>query len=318
MAKHIVSVGDLVLDIILPAQFPIRGGQHQIPADRRTEPGGAANFMIAARNLGADVTAAGAVGADVYGDLILAALRKRRIDVSQVVVTPGSTTTLVITLTDRESGEHVFLGHYGEGPELTYPKKLDAKIDKADAVFLSGYTLVEQRLAPMVIRAVNRAQQRRKPVYLDVGPLLTAADPERVKWALARTHALFLTEEEVPLVTPGLSYQEAYAELLLQGPEFAVVKRGPQGCVLVTRDEWIEVPAFEVEQVVDTVGAGDTFDAAFMVGMLNGLEMRESALLANAMGAANTYKVGAGTNAPTCAEVMAVLGRAGVAISFSC
>jgi sugar/nucleoside kinase (ribokinase family) len=316
MAKHVISIGDLVLDIIIPVRFPIRGGEHQIPADRRTEPGGSANFMIAARNLGLEITAAGAVGADVYGELILTALRARGVDVSHISVTPGSMSTIVITLTDRQSGEHVFLGHYGEGPEVPYSEGLDAKIEQADAVFLSGYTLVEKRIVPMVLRAVEHAHELRKPIYMDVGPLLTIADRDRVKWVLERTFMLFLTEEEVPLVTKGLSYQEAYAELLLQGPTFAVVKRGPQGCVIVTRDCWYEVPAFQVEQVVDTVGAGDNFDAAFMAGMLNGLEARASALLANAMGAANTQKVGAGTNSPTRAEVMAILEAAGERIDF--
>jgi sugar/nucleoside kinase (ribokinase family) len=316
MAKHVVSIGDLVLDIIMPVRLPIRGGEHQVPADRRTEPGGSANFMIAARNLGLEVTAAGAVGADAYGELILTALRERGVDVSPIMVTPGSVSTIVITLTDRHSGEHVFLGHYGEGPEAPYSEGLDAKIEQADAVFLSGYTLVEKRIVPMALRAVEYAHKLHKPVYMDAGPLLTIADQERVKWVLKRTHLLFLTEEEMPHMTKGVSHQEAYAELLLQGPTLAVVKCGPQGCIIVTRDGWSEVPAFQVDQVVDAVGAGDNFDAAFMAGMLNGLEVRESARLANAMGAANTQKVGAGTNSPTRAEVMAILEAAGEKIDF--
>jgi hypothetical protein len=93
---------------------------------------------------------------------------------------------------------------------------------------------------------------------------------------------------------------------------------GAQGCMIITRDWWFQVPAFPVDQVVDTVGAGDTFDAAFVAGLINGLEMRECALLANEMGAASTRKVGAGTNAPTCAEMMAVLEQAGDKVDFTC
>jgi ribokinase len=318
MAKHIVSLGDLVLDIIIPVRFPIRGGHHQVPTDRSVEPGGAANFMITARNLGAEVTAAGAVGADVYGEMILAALRKNDVDVSLVAVMPETVSTLVITLTDRTTNEHVFLGHYGGGPEVPYPAGLNAQIDRANAIFLSGYTLTETNLAPMIMQAVDYAHKLQKPIYMDVGPLLTIADPARVAWILKRTHALFLTEEEVPLVVAGRSHHEAYGELLLQGPKFAVVKRGSRGCILVTRDWWYEVPAYKVDQVMDSVGAGDTFDAAFMIGMLNGLEMRDCARLANATGAASTQKVGAGTNAPTCAEVLAIIEKAGETLNFTC
>jgi sugar/nucleoside kinase (ribokinase family) len=237
---------------------------------------------------------------------------------ANVVISPGSTSTIVFTLTDRESGEHVFLGNYGEGPDIPYPKELDARIEQADVLFLSGYTLVEKRIVPMTLRAVERAHQLGKPIYMDVGPLFKLADEEHVKWVLERTYLLFLTADEASLVTDEEHHEQAYADLLLEGPKVAVVKVGAQGCMIITRDWWFQVPAFPVDRVVDTVGAGDTFDAAFVAGLINGLEMRECALLANAMGAANTQKVGAGTNAPTCAEVMAVLERAGEEVNFTC
>ena len=318
MAKHIVSIGDLVLDIIMPARFPIRSGEHQNLTSRGIEPGGSANFMIAARNLGLDVSAAGTVGDDVYGTQILAPLRAHGVDVTNVVVSPGSTSTLVITLTDTQNGEHVFLGNLGEGPDIPYPAGLDATIERADALFLSGYTLVEKRIVALTLRAVDYAQRLGKPIYMDVGPLFKLADEEHVKWVLKHVHLLLLTADEASLVTDETHYEQAYADLLLEGPTYAIVKMGPQGCLIVTRDWWFQVPAFPVDHVVDTVGAGDTFDAAFMAGLLNGLEMRACALLANAMGAASTMKVGAGTNAPTCAEVMAVLDKAGEKVDFTC
>jgi sugar/nucleoside kinase (ribokinase family) len=318
MTPRIVSIGDLVLDIIMPARFPVRGGEHQNLPERRIEPGGSANFIIAARNLGIEVSAAGAVGDDVYGTQILAPLRARGVDVTHVVVSPGSTSTLVVTLTEEKSGEHVFLGSYGDGPEIPYPKGLDARIEQADAVFLSGYTLVEKRIVPMTLRAVDYAHQLGKPIYLDAGPLWKMADDEHVKWVMQHVYLLLLTADETALVTNEEHHEQAYADLLLAGPTFAVVKAGPEGCMIVTRDWWFQVPGFPVDRMVDTVGAGDTFDAAFMAGLLSGLEMRECALLANAMGAASTQKVGAGTNAPTCAEVMAVLDKAGEKVDFTC
>jgi 2-dehydro-3-deoxygluconokinase len=235
-----------------------------------------------------------------------------------VVVSPGSTSTIVFTLADRQSGEHVFLGNYGEGPEIPYPAGLDAHIEQADALFLSGYTLVEKRIVSMSLRAVDYAHQLGKPIYMDVGPLFKLADEEHVKWVLERVYLLFLTADEASLVTDEDRHEQAYADLLLGGPKVAVVKVGAQGCMIITRDWWFQVPAFPVDKVVDTVGAGDTFDAAFVAGLINGLEMRACGLLANAMGAASTQKVGAGTNAPTCAEVMAVLERAGEKVDFTC
>jgi sugar/nucleoside kinase (ribokinase family) len=317
MGKHLVTIGDLVLDIIMPVTFPVVGGVHQQVTDRRIEPGGAANTIITALRLGLDVSLAGAVGSDIYGEQILAPLRAAGANLDQVVVVPGAS-TLVVTLTDRASGEHVFIGHYGESEEMPYPDGLDDLIQRADAVFLSGYTLVEQRIVAMALRALDQAVATNTPITMDVGPLLEMADQAHIRYVLQHTHVLFLTDDEARLITQDRTGRDAYAGLLALGPEMVVIKRGPQGCLIVSADHWLEVPAFAVDQVVDTVGAGDAFDAAFIAGMLHGLSLRECALLANATGAASTRKVGSGTNAPTCDDIMAVLHAAGETINFSC
>lgn len=318
MSKHLVTLGDLVLDIILPVTLPVEGGSHQQVTDRRIEPGGAANTIITARNLGLEVTVAGTVGSDVYGEQILCPLRECGADCQYVTVLPDTTSTLVITLTDRARGDHVFLGHYGEGPAVPYPDGLSARIEAADALFLSGYTLVEKRLATLARRAINYAYKLGIRIFLDAGPLLLLADQDQVKWALERTFLLFLTEDEAERITQSKSGPDAYADLIQQGPTYAVVKRGMLGCTIVTADWQLDVPGFPAQHVVDTVGAGDVFAAAYIAGVIHGLEIRECARLANAAGAACVQKIGAGTNAPTSAEMMAVLNEAGEPVSFPC
>jgi ribokinase len=318
MGNHIVSIGDLVLDIILPASLPVYPGEHQNLASRSTEPGGAANFIITALNLGAAVSATGTVGDDFYGERILRPMQERGAKLEHVVVVPGSTSTVVITLTDRDTGEHVFVGNYGGGDDVPYPAGMDATIDRADAIFVEGYTLAETRVVPMALRALEYAVKAGKPIYTDVGPLLHFGEKEHIQWLLRNTYLLFLTEDEAPLITEGLHDEEAYARLLVEGPEIAVVKRGPQGCKILSHNWWYDVPGFPVDTIVDTVGAGDCFDAAFMVGMLHGLDIEQCGLLANATGAANIQKIGAGANAPTCREIMHELDKVGKKVDFSC
>ncbi len=311
----VVSVGDLVLDIILPVKLPIT--MHQDVPTRQVEPGGAGNFMIAARHMGLEVSAVGAVGADLFGGQILDILRQEGIDTTAVVAVPGSTTTLVIALTDQESGEHVFIGHYGEGAEAAYPSHADELIARGDALFLQGYTLAEKRVAPMALRAVERAAAANVPIYLDVGPFMAQVPPEQIRWIVEYAAVLLMTEDEVSLVSAGMSGEAAYGHLMAQGTQILVVKRGASGCLIATPNMRDDVPGFKAE-VVDTVGAGDCFDAAFVAARLRGLNLHDSALLANAMGAASVQKMGAGRNAPTCAEVRDILSQAGVELSFPC
>ncbi len=317
MGKHIVSVGDLVLDVILPVSLPVQPGVHQESPLRRLEPGGAGNFMIAARRMGVSVSAAGAVGADTFGTLILEALSAEGVDVSCVVREPGSTSTLVIVLTDQQSGEHTFLGNYGQGPDVAYPPALDAIIARADALFVQGYTLSEHRVVTMARRAIERARQVGVPVMLDVGPFMAYVSPDLKAWAVAQSAVLLMTEDEVPLVAEGQSGPGAWSATLAKGPGLLVIKRGAAGCTLVTGEGAEEVPGFSVP-VTDTVGAGDCFDAAFLAGLLHGLPYRQCARLANAMGAAVVQRVGAGRNAPTCADVLALLEKAGEGIDYPC
>jgi sugar/nucleoside kinase (ribokinase family) len=76
-----------------------------------------------------------------------------------------------------------------------------------------------------------------------------------------------------------------------------VLKLGAEGCMVATEAESIHVPAFPVE-VVDTVGAGDSFASAFIAGWIRGGDLRACATLANAMGALAATQRGAGTRIP--------------------
>ncbi len=310
MSKRIISVGDLVLDVVMPVRLPVEPGRHQDVTSRRIEPGGAGNFMIAARHMGLEVAAAGTVGADAFGAQILEMLRAEDVNTTHVVSVPGSTSTLVMVLTDQHSGEHTFVGSYGGGGEVPYPAGLDATIAQVDALFLQGYTLSEKRLVSMAFRAVERALAVGIPIYLDVGPFMAFVTPENVQRILTCASVLLLTEDEIPLVAGELTGEDAYEYLLSQGPRVLVIKQGAQGCTVVNPQGRQRVSGFQVP-VVDTVGAGDCFDAAFLAGHLNRLPLWECGRLANAMGATTVQRMGAGRNAPTYAEVIALLKQAG-------
>ncbi|NLX08835.1 MAG: carbohydrate kinase family protein [Chloroflexi bacterium] len=317
MGQQVICIGDLVLDMIVPVGLPVLPAQHQITGRVRLEPGGAGNFMVAARRMGLDVAAVAAVGDDFFGGQIVEMLRQEGIDTRDVSAVPGSTSTVVLALTDLDSGQHVFLGQYGEGPDAPYPDHLDARIGAADAVFVPGYSLTEARIVPLALRALERAVAAGVPIYFDVGPFMVHSPAERTAWVVQHSRVLLLTEDEIPLVSAGRQGDAALDHLLALGPETLVIKQGPAGCTVVTREARVPVPGYPA-QVVDTVGAGDCFDGAFIAGRLRGLSLIDAARLANAMGAAAVMKTGAGRNAPTCREVLAVLEQNGEKLDFAC
>ncbi len=309
---HIISVGDLVVDLIFPVTLPIVPGKHQDGKGGIVEPGGGCNLMIMASRLGAQVSAIGAVGGDAFGSTLLEMLNAEGINTSEVQHPPNSRTTLVLVLTDTDKHVHTFIGAYGEGENAIYTKGVDRLVGSGNALLVQGYNLYERRVVGMMFDAMARAKQSGIPVFMDAGPTLHIVDGEAIVKALDYVDVLMMTEDEISGVSGGRSGEDAISYLLGRGAHTLVIKQGEQGCMIVKRDMREQFPGFRVP-VVDTVGAGDCFDGGYLTAILQGHNEREAAIMANAVGAATAMKLGAGRNVPSRAEVNKILKGTGLA-----
>ncbi len=303
---HIISVGDLVVDLIFPVSLPVVAGKHQDGQGGIVEPGGGCNLMIMASRLGTQVSAIGAVGADVFGGALLDMLNAEGINTSEVQRPENSRTTLVLVLTDPQKHVHTFIGAYGEGDDAVYTDGVDRLVNSGNALLVQGYNLYERRVVGMMFEAMARAKQAQIPIFMDAGPTLHIVDGDAIMKALDYVDVLMMTEDEIPGVSGGRSGDHAIRYLLGKGAHTLVIKQGEQGCTVVQRDMKEHFPGFRV-QVVDTVGAGDCFDAGYMTAILRGHDVREAAMMANAVGAAAAMKLGAGRNVPSRDDVNTIL-----------
>ncbi len=318
MPKRLVTVGDLVVDIVLDAQLPLLPDQHQTVKSLRYEAGGACTTILAARNMGLDVAALGTIGDDHQGRMLLDILVEAAVDTSALVIPPGSATTTVIALTDAERGGHVFLGHYGAGAHIGFTAGAEARLSAADAVFIPGYALAEARLLGLVDGVLDWLAAHERPLYFDVGPFSHQLSPAQVDRVLAQCHVLFLTEDEIPFVAAGERGVDACRRLCQHYPQLTIVlKLAEAGCRVMAPSIDLTCPGFAVD-VVDTVGAGDAFAGAYIWADLNGYSPLECGTIANAMGAASVTRSGAGTAVPSCAETQALLERENTGIQLSC
>jgi len=303
---RIATIGDFVADLVctIPA-LPVEAGVHQIASSIVVEPGGAGNFVLAAHRLGLDVTLLGAMGADAFGALAAQALEREGVDISGLVSQPlGSTTTVVVLVDD--ASRHVFLGCYGSGPEVDVQPGWYERLQSVSALFVSGYSLHEERLSRAALGCIEFAVARQIPVFFDPGPQVSGLPGELIRKMLGYSRVLLLTDEEIPLVANGETGLDACRRLLDAGLEMICIKLGARGCVVMTRDEEISHPGFQVD-VRDTSAAGDSFAAAFIYGYLCAWQLPAIATFANAMGAAKVQKLGSGTRVPTLEEVQAIL-----------
>ena len=113
---------------------------------------------------------------------------------------------------------------------------------------------------------------------------------------------IFPSGEEATMLTGKNNPEEASLALLEKGADIVVLKKGSQGSTVYARGSKYNVPAFDVEEI-DPTGAGDCFDAGFLVSLIQKRSLKESARYANAVGALAVTRKGPMEGAPFPEEV---------------
>jgi sugar/nucleoside kinase (ribokinase family) len=316
MTLDILTYGDLVADALLSIpSLPLLPNREQIAHSMHTEPGGMGNFLIMASRLGGAVAPMGILGDDPYGRMILASLGAEGVDTTALTVIPGEQTTLILVFVS-DAGEHTFLGVLGTargGQEILHAAA--EQVRGARAFYTNGYAFLETEPAQLVTLTMRRARAEAVLVGFDPGPQVQFLERGLMQSAAAAANVLFATAEEAEMLAGEADPERAAAALLAWGPELVVIKRGVAGCLIASREGRLELPGFPVE-VRDTAGAGDAFDAAFLLAHIRGLGLREAGNLANAVGALAVTRIGGGTRLPGKAEVDALLAKHGKAVAL--
>lgn len=106
-----------------------------------------------------------------------------------------------------------------------------------------------------------------------------------------KADVLFFNEFGFEKIRDTRSESETFSEMFDRGVEIATITMGEKGCLTVTKDKSFRVAALK-QDVVDTTGAGDTFNSSFVTYLLMGKSIREAALFANAAGGYSVTQYG--------------------------
>ncbi|MBN1263974.1 MAG: carbohydrate kinase family protein [Anaerolineales bacterium] len=301
----LIGIGDLVADVVVSIpELPVNSGDFKLADSFYVEAGGTANFLILAARLNAPSMAMGTIGTDIWGREAAAILRAECVDLS--LVFPSGSTTRALVLVDK-TGDHAFVGKFGEGEDQTFGEAHEEALRRAGGLFVSGYSFSEEHLAELTIRALETAGEAKVLRSFDPGPAYAGLSLQMQLKALSLTDILILNEEELAVVGP-----EGVKSLFGLGITMVVLKLGADGCEIYCDDgRVIRHTGFSVP-VVDTTAAGDSFAAGFLRALTAGLSLETCALFANAVGAAKVQKLGGGRNVPTYSEVKSVLASNGI------
>jgi ribokinase len=298
---RIATIGYLLTDWLMAVEhFPITPGDHQKLNELDIELGGMCNFLIAGRRLGGEMVALDTIGADRNGKLLLEALKAEGVDVTQVVKVKGARSRAVVVMSTSDQ-QYAFMGYPGsELTEQGLSAKWKAALDGADALYLDGFSLLQEHISGTALKVAKEMHARGGKVFLDPGPRVA----EIARQELSYVNVVLLTANELKAWV-GLEGAEGAWSLLDEGPELVVVKQGREGCTIFSACQEIRCAGYSVT-VRDTLGAGDVFNAAFVLALLQGKSLAECGALANSAGAAQVQKFGAGRNVPSREEVEAI------------
>ena len=305
--RRIVVVGDAMLDVYLAGDAERLSPEAPVPIvtvrARRTALGGAANVAANVAAIGAEGRLVAVIGDDTRGDQVRAELIQARLADRHLVTAAARATTSKTRVMAR--GQQ--LVRIDEEIEDAIPPrteeqllgKLDAAMADADALLLEDYN--KGVLTPAVIeRALALAQRRGVPVVVDpkykhffAYKGATVFKPNRRELEQAMGAAL------------DLAHPDALPESLQRlGVDNLLLTLGPEGMVLVTKDQRVSRIPTMAREVYDVSGAGDTVTAWVGTALAAGATVLEAAQLATYAAGIEVAKSGVATVAPP--EVMAM------------
>lgn len=302
MRGNLVIYGDVGIDILTRTADTPGSGQDARVESVTLRPGGsAANCAAVASRLGVETTFLGCIGDDHFGHIVRKDYQVLGETFSRLVTVDGDTGATIAIV--EPTGEKTFYSYRGVNSTGVLPLPLQEIVKESAHLHLSGYSFQDEVSRANAMSLIGKARGANVSISLDPSYWFSREYHNRFSGLLESVRILFPNQEEAALLTGSEDPRRASSTLLDLGLETVILTRGAEGCYVATREYLQWIPAVEVEQAVDSTGAGDAFCAAFLYGTSIGLDHRESALLGNVVSSLVVGQIGGHEGAPTSEEL---------------
>jgi len=279
----IISIGEVLWDVI---------------GDPEHLGGAPLNFAAHTESLGHTVFFVSAVGEDERGLQILKSMEELDLSTRYVRRVQGHLTS-VVTVTLEPSGQSRFVIHRPAAydfPTLTRFEIDELVSTRPDWIYFGTLLQMSPPAKELTLKPIEANSQAR--FFYDVNLRVNCYEPSLLRELISRATVAKLNEDEARLVggilgLPCHAMQEFCRGCAATfGLEAICVTRGPKGCALLLGNKFIEADGYKVK-VVDAVGAGDAFAAAFVHGLGSGSSPQEIADFAYRVGTLIARRAGA-------------------------
>ena len=259
--KSILCIGDVMLDVVVKFD-----GQINFDSDTKSKitthgGGAAANTAAWLAELGRPVQFVGKVGSDSIGRELIAQLT--RVGVAyDIAPSLDISSGMVVVLVDR-NGARTMFPDSGANSRLTHSDL--PQLEKFSAAFLSGYALFNPETNLEARKMIESLKSAGVPIIFDPASVgtMSAFGVEAARAALKEFDICILNESEAKFLADCADISAALSRLLESTPIVAI-KRGASGALVGKRGESAIEKSALTQHVIDTTGAGDSFNAGFI------------------------------------------------------
>lgn len=272
----LVTLGEAMAVLTSPIVGPLR----HAPNLSLGVAGAEATVAIGVARLGGRATWIGRVGDDEFGRLIRMTLAGQQLPAEHVLTDEHAPTALMVK--ERRTGTRTRVSYYrtGSAGSRLRPADVDeTAVRRAGVLHLTGITpALSESARDAAFAAAETARDAGVPISFDLNYRRALWTPDEATAALRRLTSaatvVFATEDEARLLVDGSDPAQLARALAALGPREVVIKLGGDGAVALVDGEIVTVPP-RPTTVVDPVGAGDSFAAAYLAARLRGEPVRQ-------------------------------------------
>ena len=296
----ILAAGEINPDLVLTGDVTPAFGQAEKLVDSASFSIGSSSaiFACGAARLGLKMGFIGVCGDDLFGHFMLDEMTRRQVDVAPVIIDASTNTGMSVILST--ASDRAILTHIGSMDRLRADQVTDELLARSRHIHVASYFL-QTALQPGLPDLFRRAHALGLTTSLDPN-----WDPSG-KWSgfdeLLQFVDVFLPNENEALAMTGSANEEQALGRLVEKCPWVAIKLGARGAIAGHGSETASSPALKLH-VIDTTGAGDSFDGGFLYGFLHDWSLTRALKLGTACGSLSTRKAGGTTAQASLGEAL--------------
>lgn len=310
--NDVITIGDALITFNPQAKGPMK----YVNTFERKVGGAELNFAIGCARLGLQTGWVSRLGNDEFGKYILNFVRGEGIDTGEVKLVDGYPTSLYFKeILEDGSGRSFYYRSNSPTDTLTEETLNEEYIKNAKVLHITGVFLAvnKDKNIGLIKKAAKIAKEHGVFVSMDPNIRLRLWTKEEVKAAihelLPYVDILLTGDEEADILFDTMETDKIIEEAKKLGISYVAIKQGENGAIGYHDGELIDAPPVKAKKVVDTVGAGDGFDAGFVYGILNGWSLDKTLTFATTIGSMVVSVTGDNEGLPYLEDVLVQLGE---------